>query len=176
MHRFFIISCSIAAAALSSCSSVHVSPEIGLISDEQVFLDVSIRDIRNGGKAIFQNGEIIQKKQLDTWQGYCELYFYNSNETVDYKTLIDPGYFEISRVNTEFESVAVDLSLIFLASLDQPDIDLPSYVLYQTQLWLKSADQPDVQSLSCFQKSSIKGDHMPNRHQITRIMGQLLRF
>jgi hypothetical protein len=171
-----IISCWVAIVVLASCSRVHISREIGFISNERLFLNVSIRDIRNGGKVIFQNAEVIKQQQLDSWQGYCELYFYNANETTEYRTQMQPGYFEINRISTGFESVAIDLSSIFLASLDQSDIDLPSYVLYRTQLRLKSDNQADVQSLSCFQKSSIKGDHLPDRSQIARIMGRLLRF
>jgi hypothetical protein len=171
-----IISCWVAVVILTSCSRVAVSPEIGFIPDERLFLDVSIRDIRNGGKLIFQDAEIVQREHLDTWQGYCELYFYSASESTEYQTRMQPGYFEISRVNTGFEIVSVDLSSIYLASLDLSDFDLPSYVLYRTQLRLKSDSQTDVQSLSCFQKSSIKGDHLPDRDQITRIMGHFLRF
>jgi len=63
-----------------------------------------------------------------------------------------------------------------MASLEWQGIDLPSYILYRTDMRLNSIEQPDVRFLSCYQKASIYGDYFPKLGEMRQALGEVIQI
>ncbi|MDH3389747.1 MAG: hypothetical protein OEN02_17815, partial [Gammaproteobacteria bacterium] len=50
----------------------------------------------------------------------------------------------------------------------------PDYYLYQVEMKLTSADQPDVQFLTCSRKWSARGNYFPTLAAMRRALGKLI--
>ncbi|NNE64730.1 MAG: hypothetical protein HKN34_11655 [Gammaproteobacteria bacterium] len=143
-------------------------------------INSNFNGLRNGSYIYFQNGTNLPERQLDKWSVFCALYVYNSEFGADYVTSVQPGEFQVSRSLNGREIVdSRDPSLgdIRLAGLVRwSGLDLPSYILYRTRLYLWSVDQPDVKSLTCFRKAGNYGDYYPRFEQIKMALGDMIQI
>ena len=111
---------------------------------------------------------------------YCGLYVYNPDKKADYRTSVKPGVFEVSQVfnKTRYadSDSQPDNSWGMQASISWYDHEPPSYILYAVKIKLTSAEQPDVQSLTCSRKWATYGDYYPTLADIRRALGEMMEF
>jgi len=55
-------------------------------------------------------------------------------------------------------------------------LSVPSYILYAVEIKLTSAEQPDVQSLTCSRKWATYDDYYPTLVDIRRALGEMMEF
>lgn len=143
-------------------------------------INQSFTDLPNGSRIYFQNGTHRPLSQVDTWSPYCALYVYSDQHKADYITSVQAGEFQIFSVANGREVVNNRNLPVSpptqMASMDGHGIDLPSYVLYRIQMRLFSTVQPDVNSLTCYQKASIYGDYHPKLGQIKQALGDVIEI
>ena len=139
-------------------------------------IDKEFSNLGNASRVYFQNSQRVAKSQLDSWQSHCNLYVFKRGEKASYTTSVVPGSFEITRAATAIESVDLGNAAVQYASFGWGRYDPPSFVLYKTTLYLKSAAQPNVQSLNCVQKVSIYGDHHLSEEQIANTLPDYFSF
>lgn len=143
-------------------------------------INQSFESLPNGSRIYFQDGAHHPSAQVDKWSTYCVLYVYSDRHEADYITSVEPGDFLVSRVSNHREVVdniyGPNRQAVLLAALEWHRHDPPSYILYRTKLSLYSIEQPDVKSLSCYQKASTYGDYYPKLEQIKMALGEVIQI
>ena len=171
---------AILAFALSGCSYSRNIVLPAVKPGATVQINRSFDALSNGSYLYFQNGMNLPERRLDKWSTYCALYIYNEEFGADYVTSVQPGNFRVSRASNGREIVdsrEQNLSGIRLAGLEPwPGHDLPSYILYRTAMYLHSADQPDVKSLTCSRKAGNYGDYYPRFDQMENALGNAIQI
>lgn len=177
ISRFLFLTLAI---AVSGCSYTSKPIPTAVKPGAVVQINRAFNALANGTSLYFQNGTHLPQKQLDKWSTYCALYVFNKQFDADYVTSVKPGEFQVSRSLNGREIVdSRDPSLgdIRLAGLGRwSGLDLPSYILYRTRLYLWSVDQPDVKSLTCFRKAGSYGDYYPRFEQIKMALGDIIQI
>lgn len=143
-------------------------------------INQSFKDLSNGSQIYFQNGTNRPSEQLDKWSTYCVLYVYSDQHEAEYITSVEPGDFLVSSASNRREVVdnqyGPNSPEILLAAVEWDRYDRPSFILYRTELRLYSAEQPDVKSLSCYQKASTYGNYHPKLEQIKLALGDVIQI
>ncbi len=157
----------------------------------RVQIDSGYDALPNDSSLYFQQGRRVVENELDRWTPYCRLHLLNRVYGPDYLTAVEPGVFDISRVDLRYRSsdypyygVQAGDTLIgfgLVGDRDEPDYSRDrggpsSYYVYQVEMKLASADQPDVQTLACARKSGTRGGNYPTLLQIQDALGELIRI
>lgn len=170
----------ISAIVMGGCGYTSKSNPPAVNPGSSLQINNHFSALRNGSYIYFQNGTNLPEKKLDKWSTYCALYVYNSEFGADYMTSVEPGNFQVSRSSNSREVVDIrdqNLSGTKLAGLVRwSAYDHPSYILYNTRLYLWSAEQPDVKSLTCSRKAGNYGDYYPRFEQMKVALGDLIQI
>ncbi len=130
----------------------------------------------NYTRIYFQNGMRIDKREVDKWTTWCELYVFDSTRGANYRTALEPGEFSISRVQIRYHSADgplyfPTLGFSFGLGHDSDDFRPPDFYLYTVTLRLASPEQPDLRSLTCQRKWGARGNHFPTLTEMRRALG-----
>lgn len=145
----------------------------------------------NYTRLYFQQGARVDEKKLDRWSTYCRLHVFNRERDADYTVSVTPGRLDITGVMLRYQSsefpyygIQTGDTLIgfgLTGHRASPDYAWrsdypPSYYLYRIEMRLSSADQPDVQSLTCSRKWSTRGAYYPSLEDIREALGELIEI
>jgi len=183
-----IILIAIAGLLLNACAATRQPIVPPIDGNFSVQIQVPFDSLPNYTRLYFQNGMQVAEKDLDRWATYCRLHIFNREKKADYLASVMPGRFGISAVNNYARSsdgmnylpgfqmfLGFGLATPRTGTRSSWEYDGPTdYYLYQVEMKLTSADQPDVQFLTCSRKWSTRGDYFPTLAAMRRALGNLI--
>lgn len=171
-------------------------PPVRALSTLQIFQ--SFEALPNYTRLYFQNGSVLEQKSLDRWAVYCALYLYNPAAGAGHQIDVNPGNLQVIRVDKRVESSDYSLSklgdhtLPGMGILPLPDFrnttwqprqvmtreqdGPPDFYLYQVELTLQAVNQPDIRSLTCFNRWGSRGKHYPTLEEIRNSLGSIVKI
>ncbi len=163
--------------SLAACATTPYP--LPLDTGHRVSLHSAYGPLPNYTRIYFQNGVRIDKREIDKWTTWCELYVFDSMRGASYRTTIEPGAFSISRVQIRYHSADgplyfPTLGFSFGLGQDSDDFRPPDFYLYTVVLQLASPEQPDLRSLTCQRKWGARGNHFPTLTDMRRALGDAI--
>ena len=172
------------SSLLSACSTTG-KPVAAVDNGYRVAVKQAWEALPNYSRIYFQGGQQAPYQSLDQWVTYCSLYLFNRDRQADYLTAVTEGEFAIKQVNIYrkssesspginglFASLGFDLHKTSASGPDWERDGPPSYYLYEVEMKLSSADQPDLKSLSCAKKWNVRGNYYPTLLEMQRALGE----
>lgn len=165
------------AALIAACTAS--SYPLPLDTGHRLTLHRAYGPLPNYTRIYFQDGARIDRREVDKWATWCELYVFDSTRGADYRIAIDRGEFSISRVQIRYHSADgplyfPTLGFSFGLGQDSDDFRPPDFFLYTVILRLASPDQPDLRSLTCQRKWGARGNHFPTLSDMRQALGDAI--
>lgn len=174
---FRIIGLGILAILISSCAgtSQQYANQPAVNPGSKIELNISSTIPSDSDRIYIQNGKIISKSAIDTYQVYCNLVM-NKYQSVNGSELkVTPGEFTVYRVRLNNDYIH---NPVIYASTENRFYYPALGVNYRTELFLESPDQPYVKALSCSRNTEdySKESRFPNSSQIEMAMKELVNL
>lgn len=141
----------------------------------KIELNISSTIPPDSDRIYIQNGKVMDKSEIDTYQIYCNLVMRKYQDENGSKLKVTPGEFTVYRVRLNNNYIHRP---VIYASTEDRYYYPPLGVDYRTELFLKSSDQPDVKVLSCTRNMEdySKESRFPKKSQIEKTMGELVNL
>ena len=160
--------------ALTGCSGAFskyaVRPSVEPTSTVQINTTFDIPNQK--ARVYFQSGEQVRWGEIDRWTAHCSVLVNNVQYADQPQQTVLPGRFDILKVRESNDLRYA--SRVFVASRDGFFYDPPSNVIYQVEMRLESAEQPDVRALICAKRVDDYGHHYPTLAEIRTALGDLI--
>ena len=142
MKRLLI---SMMALILGSCATTDdpTSPYFAVPTGSRLTLLTELEFPPNTGTLHIQFGQVLPLASVQRLEGYC---FLDLNIVSDKRQTVEPGEFEIYRVNRANGSLWVSAP-VMVAGMGSGEG--PTNWYYKTRFWVRSAAQPQVSKLTC---------------------------
>ena len=188
-YRFFVA--MLAAVVVTTCSTRRDAIVLPLDVGYQVTVNRAFQSLPNYTRIYFQQGAQSSYEALDLWTTYCRLHLFNRQHGADYMTGVVPGQFAVTAVKLRyqssdypyygfdsgaFSSISIGLREHNAASGFRRYDGPPDYYLYRVLIKLSSADQPDVQTLTCERKWATRGNYYPKLGEIRQALGDIIEI
>ena len=145
MNRRDFLRCArlipLAVIALPACA---VSPESAALTGATLTLNTAITVDAHRATAYIQGGRVTPPPELDRYHAHCVI---ELRQVRDVARRIEPDRFTVSRVRTDVYHAGA--AGPYLAALKVGADATPGYMMWTTELYLRSDRQPDVLRLSC---------------------------
>ena len=189
IYRIFIA--LLAAVVVGACSTRRDAIVLPLHVGDQVTVNRSFESLPNYTRIYFQHGVQANYEALDLWTTYCRLHLFNRQHGADYLTGVVPGQFAVTAVKLRYQSsdypyYGFDSGVFSSISIGLRNHDAPTgihrydgppdYYLYRVHIKLSSADQPDVQTLTCEKKWATRGNYYPKLGEIRQALGEIIEI
>ena len=110
-------------------------------------------DIPNRQARVYiQNGIKAAMREVDKWSTYCSLRMKDRHNEGEAKLIVLPGQFEIIRVHESNDSQYFPGTFVVSRGISS---DFPLDVIFEVEMRLKSARQPDVWAMYCARQVTV---------------------
>ncbi len=133
-----------------SFKSGPVQPRVtpALVVQVNQKLDIPNRQAR----VYIQDGVKAALRDVDKWSTYCSLRMKDRHNEGEPKITISPGQFEIFRVHESNDSQYFPGTFVVSRGISS---DFPLDVIFEVEMRLKSAQQPDVWAMYCARQMTV---------------------
>ena len=172
----FIIQASLIAGLIisggcanrSSYNTVHAS--VNPASVIQINRPLSIPNQK--ARVYIQNGAEIAWRDIEKTSTYCRLRMRDVHKAGEPGITVSPGQFEIIKLSKVDDTYSPGT----LVALPRLAIDTPSNVIFEVNMRLQSAEQPDVWALICSKHVNTFGIFHPTLAEIRIALGNVIEI
>ena len=176
LPRLGLITCL--AGVLAGCASTSAyvpSVRPGAQLEVRQTLEVPFGSAR----VYLQGGRVVARESLDHWAVYCSVQTRPIREVGETQMKVEPGRFDIYEVR-QFNDIN-RTGRVYTAALGAGFDEWPAFIVFQVELRLRSAEQPDVRALFCAKNSNLSFGYgsaarYPNRAEIGTAVGDLIEI
>lgn len=174
LRRFGLVTCL--AGVLAGCASTSAyMPSVR--PGAQIEVRQTLEVPYGSARVHLQGGRVVARESLDHWAVYCSVQTRPIREAGEIQMKVEPGRFDVYEVR-QFNDIN-RTGRVYTAAMGGGFEEWPAFIVFQTEMRLRSELQPGVRALFCAKNGDLSYAHgatarYPNRAEIGAAVGDLI--
>lgn len=176
LRRLGLVTCL--AGVLAGCASTSAySPSVR--PGTQLEIRQTLEVPYGSARVFIQGGRVVDRANLNHWAVYCSLQTRPIREAGETQMKVQPGRFDVYEVR-QFNDIN-RTGRVYTAVMGGGFEEWPAFIVFQVEMRLRSATQPDVRALFCAKNGDLSYGYgaisrYPSQTEIGAAVGDLIEI